>query len=91
MPSGFSHISLPTRDLAESTRFFTEVLGGEERSNSRMVPFYAAGIAVMSSRVPTPKLRFDNGAAVPPGGSDTIADGQDEQPERKQRGAGARE
>jgi catechol 2,3-dioxygenase-like lactoylglutathione lyase family enzyme len=27
-PSGFSHVSLPARDLAQSKRFFTEVLGG---------------------------------------------------------------
>jgi len=28
-PSGFSHISIPSRDLAQSKRFFVEVLGGE--------------------------------------------------------------
>jgi catechol 2,3-dioxygenase-like lactoylglutathione lyase family enzyme len=28
-PSAFSHISLPSRDIGQSKRFFTEVLGGE--------------------------------------------------------------
>ena len=32
-PVRFSHISLPTRDLAMSRRFFTEVLGGELRED----------------------------------------------------------
>jgi catechol 2,3-dioxygenase-like lactoylglutathione lyase family enzyme len=28
-PVRFSHINLPTRDFAQATRFYTEVLGGE--------------------------------------------------------------
>lgn len=33
-PIGFSQISLPTRDLAQSKRFFTDVLGGKLREDA---------------------------------------------------------
>src|SRR5437764_5344022 len=45
-PTGFSHISLPSRDLAQSKRFFTEVLGGEMKEDGPIVRVQFANFAI---------------------------------------------
>ena len=45
-PNGFSHISLPSRDLEQSKRFFTEVLGGELQEDGPTVRIQFADFAI---------------------------------------------
>jgi catechol 2,3-dioxygenase-like lactoylglutathione lyase family enzyme len=43
--SGFSHISLPCRDIEQSKRFFIEVLGGELFHDNKTDPFAEVKVA----------------------------------------------
>lgn len=56
--SGFSHISLPARDLAQSKRFFTEVLGGELVADGPVARVQLGSFAVALAR--------QEGGATPP-------------------------